>query len=128
MNSPELNIVVCTDPRKCLWAESYGRNGEDLLAELRRTVQEEGLEEAVQVTPCRCIFGCTYGPRIDLARRWSGEKILYGIGTGEVTITRRGRVSLREIPHDLSEVVRGNLPQANAGPAAVGDEPSGQKT
>ena len=57
MIRPELNIIVCVDSRKCLWAESYGRSGEDLLTGLRRTVHEEGLEEAVQVTPCFCIFG-----------------------------------------------------------------------
>ena len=115
MNRPDLNIIVCVDARKCLWAESYGRSGGDLLAELRRAVLEEGLEEAVQVTPCRCIFGCTYGPRIDLVQRWSGEKILYGIGTGEVSITRRGKVTLREIPPSLTEMVRRNLPEASAG-------------
>ena len=113
MIRPDLNIIVCVDARKCLWAESYGRSGGDLLAGLRRTVHEEGLEDAVQVTPCLCIFGCTYGPRIDLVQRWSGEKVLYGIGTGEVTITRRGRISLREIPPNLSEMVRRNLPQAS---------------
>ncbi len=116
MIRPDLNIIVCVDARKCLWAESYGRSGEDLLAELRRAVDEEGLEEAVQVTPCLCIYGCTYGPRIDLVQRWSGEKILYGIGTGEVSITRRGKVSLREIPPNLSEMVRRNLPEASFGP------------
>jgi hypothetical protein len=115
MTRPEVNIIVCVDARKCCWAESYGRTGEDLLAELRRTVHEEGLEEAVQVTPCQCIFGCTYGPRIDLVQRWSGEKILYGIGTGEVSITRRGKVSLREIPPSLPEMIRCNLPEASAG-------------
>ena len=115
MNRPDLNIIVCVDARKCLWAESYGRSGGDLLAELRRAVLEEGLEEAVQVTPCLCIFGCTYGPRIDLVQRWSGEKLLYGIGTGEVSITRRGKVSLREIPPSLPEMVWSNLPEASAG-------------
>ncbi len=113
MIRPDLNIIVCVDTRKCLWAESYGRSGEELLAELRRAVDDEDLEEAVQVTPCFCIFGCTYGPRIDLVQRWSGEKILYGIGTGEVTITRRGRISLREIPPNLSEMVLRNLPEAS---------------
>ena len=115
MNRPDLNIIVCVDARKCLWSESFGRSGEELLAGLRRTVNEEGLEDAVQVTPCFCIFGCTYGPRIDLVQRWSGEKILYGIGTGEVSITRRGKVSLREIPPSLPEMIRCNLPGASAG-------------
>ena len=113
MIRPDLNIIVCVDARKCLWAESYGRSGGELLAELRHAVDDEGLEEAVQVTPCYCIFGCTYGPRIDLVQRWSGQKILYGIGTGEVSITRRGKVSLREIPPSLPEMVRRNLPQAS---------------
>ena len=121
MNRPDLNIIVCVDARKCLWAESYGRSGKDLLAELRRAVHEEDLEEAVQVTPCFCIFGCTYGPRIDLFQRWSGEKILYGIGTGEVSITRRGKVNLREIPPSLPEMLRRNLPEANARAASGQD-------
>ncbi len=124
MNRPDLNIIVCVDSRKCLWAESYGRSGGDLLAELRRAVDDEGLEEAVQVTPCRCIFGCTYGPRIDLAQRWSGEKVLYGIGTGEVSITRRGRVSLREIPPNLSEMIWRNLPEASPDRRRGGTSPT----
>ena len=124
MNRPDLNIIVCVDARKCLWAESYGRSGEDLLTELRRAVDDEGLEETVQVTPCLCIFGCTYGPRIDLAQRWSGEKVLYGIGTGEVSITRRGRVSLREIPPNLSEMIWRNLPQASPDRRRGGTSPT----
>ena len=124
MNRPDLNIIVCVDSRKCLWAESYGRSGGDLLAELRHAVNEEGLEEAVQVTPCYCIFGCTYGPRIDLVRRWSGEKVLYGIGTGEVAITRRGKVSLREIPPNLSEMVLRNLPEASPDRSRGGPSPT----
>ena len=124
MNRPDLNIIVCVDSRKCLWAESYGRSGGDLLAELRRTVDDEGLEKAVQVTPCYCIFGCTYGPRIDLVRRWSGEKVLYGIGTGEVSITRRGKVSLREIPPNLSEMVLRNLPEASPDRSRGGPSPT----
>ena len=63
------------------------------------------MENQVMVTSCRCIFGCTYGPRIDLIDRETGKKTLYGIGTGEVAITRRGRVSLNEIPEDLLEMI-----------------------
>ena len=79
------------------------------------------MEEAVQVTPCLCIFGCTYGPRIDLAQRWSGEKVLYGIGNGKVSITRRGEVNLWEIPPSLPEMVRRNLPEPKVGPASGQD-------
>ena len=45
MNRLDLNIIVCVDSRKCLWAESYGRSGGDLLAELRHAVNEEGLDQ-----------------------------------------------------------------------------------
>ena len=105
MTNTKLNIIVCTDPRRCSWIESYGRNGTELLQELVDTVEAFGMEEQVRVTSCRCIFGCTYGPRIDLVNRKSGQKVLYGIGTGEVKITRRGKVSLHEIPEDLLEMI-----------------------
>ncbi len=105
MTNTKLNIIVCTDPRRCSWIESYGRNGTELLQELVDTVEALGMEEQVRVTSCRCIFGCTYGPRIDLVDHKSGQKVLYGIGTGEVRITRRGKVSLHEIPEDISEMI-----------------------
>lgn len=106
----DVNFIVCTDPVRCLQRHSHGRNGESLLQELRDLVYQQGLEEQVQVTPCRCIFGCTYGPRIDVARRWSGEKLLYGTTGGPASISRRGPVSFSEIPEDLLELIRGNLP------------------
>ena len=108
----DLNIIVCTDRRKCLYAESQGRNGPALLEELRTTVADAGLDGRVQVTPCRCILGCTYGPRIDVARRWSGEKVLYGTTEGKATISIRGRVEFSKIPADLTSLVLGNLPGA----------------
>ncbi len=107
---PDLNIIVCIDPRKCMFVQSKGRNGVELFQELSAAVQEQGLQDAVQVTPCRCIFGCTYGPRIDVAKRWSGEKVLYGSTEGEATITRRGTVRFREIPGEISRIIMENLP------------------
>lgn len=108
-SAPDLRIIVCVDLRRCLKQESHGRNGAALLQGLRAAVEEYSLEDRVQVTPCRCIFGCTYGPRIDVARRWSGEKVLYGTTEGEVTISVRGRVKISEIPVELSELVLNNL-------------------
>jgi hypothetical protein len=106
MQRPDLNIIVCVNPRRCLLQHSYGRSSDDLLRGLRQVVRNQRLEEQVQVNPCRCIFGCTYGPRIDVARRWSGEKVLYGTIEGEATISRRGRV---EILEDLSRLIKDNL-------------------
>ncbi len=74
----ELNVIVCVDPRRCLSQRYNGLNGADLLGDLQTLVSEQGLDDQVQVTPCRCIFGCTYGPRVDVIRRWSGETRLYG--------------------------------------------------
>ena len=106
-----MNLIVCTDPRRCTDASVNGRNGDDLLADLRQVVLENGLVAQVQVTECRCIFGCTYGPRIDVARRWSGEKLLYGAVDGDAAISRRGWVRFNKIPDDLSRVIFDNLPQ-----------------
>ncbi len=113
MPNPSVNIIVCTDPRRCRHLEFEGRNGEDLLAELTDSVSRQGLEEQVQVTRCNCIFGCTYGPRMDVARRWSGEKELFGSLDGRVVITRRGAVNFSRIPPDLDGFVRNNLPDGS---------------
>ncbi len=110
MPTPDLNVIVCVDRRKCLNARAGGRTGPALLEELRVLVQESGLEERVQVTPCRCILGCTYGPRIDVARRWSGEKLVYGTTEGETTISIRGKVKFSKIPADLAALLLDNLP------------------
>ena len=76
-----------------------------------RRPEEHGLTERVKVTHCRCIFGCTYGPRIDVAKRWSGGKALYGNVDGEVTISIRGRVKMSKIPAELLYLVLDNLPE-----------------
>ncbi len=110
MPTPDLNIIVCVDRRKCLNAKIHGRNGPELLDELRASVASNGLEEQVQVTSCRCILGCTYGPRIDVAKRWLGEKVLYGTTEGRATISIRGRVTFSRIPEDLASLITGNLP------------------
>ena len=106
----DVNIIVCTDIWGCVDQQVYGCNGPALLKELRSAVNEHGLESRVQVTPCNCIFGCTYGPRVDVARRWSGEKILYGTAEGQVTISVRGTVSMSRFPQELLDLALDNLP------------------
>ena len=110
MPTPDLNVIVCVDPRKCLHATSGGRNGPELLETLSDSIRDSGLGDRVQVTPCRCILGCTYGPRIDVARRWSGEKRLYGTIEGEVGISIRGRVEMTRLPTNLTALLTDNLP------------------
>jgi hypothetical protein len=109
MPPPDLNIIVCVDSRRCLHRYINGRNGEQLLEDLQMLAQQKGLEDRVQVTPCHCIFGCTYGPRIDVARRWSGEKLLYGSASGPAVISRRGAVEFSEIPAHLPDLIQRNL-------------------
>ena len=110
MPKPDLNIIVCVDRRRCMYLRSNGRNGPELLEELQAAVERHGLKERVQVTHCQCILGCTYGPRIDLAKRWSREKVLYGIMDGDVTISIRGRVKMSKIPAELLDLALNNLP------------------
>ena len=110
---PEVNIVVCTDEYGCARWYHQGRNAAGVLDELCEVVA--GLDRGrVQVTSAGCILGCTYGPRFDVARRWSGEKVLYGSISGQATITRRGRVQFSAIPGDLHQVVSDNLPESAA--------------
>ena len=111
MPKPDLNIIVCVDQRKCMHMRSNGRNGPELLAALKSAVEERALKERVQVTQCQCIFGCTYGPRIDVAKGRSGKKVLYGTVDREVTISIRGRVKMSKIPADLLDLALDNLPK-----------------
>ena len=107
---PEVNVVVCTDEYGCGRWYHRGRNAADVLGDFR-TAAKHLDDDRVQVTTAGCILGCTYGPRFDVARRWSGEKALYGSITGEATITRRGRVRFAPIPDDLEQVLADHLPE-----------------
>ena len=98
-----------------MYLRSEGRSPLGLLEELRRAVDNTGLEERVQVSPCQCIFGCTYGPRIDVARRWAGDKVLYGTVDAQVSISVRGRVRMSRIPYELLNLVKDNLPDEEPG-------------
>ena len=116
---PDVNIVVCADEYGCQRWYSQGRNAADVLQELHDAVAlEHG--ERVQITTAGCILGCTYGPRFDVARRWSGEKALYGAIAGEASITRRGRVRFAPIPAELSQVISDNLPETAVPLAELG--------
>ena len=112
MPKPELNIIVCVDQRKCRHMRSNGLDGPQLLAALERVVEDHALNDRVKVTHCQCILGCTYGPRIDVAKRWAGEKSLYGTMEGKVTISIRGRVKMSKIPAALLDLALDNLPES----------------
>ena len=108
---PDVNIVVCADEYGCARWYHQGRNAGTILSELRDAIGDDAAER-VQVTTAGCILGCTYGPRFDVARRWSGEKALYGSIAGEATVTRRGQVRFAPIPADLSQVIADHLPES----------------
>ena len=110
---PEVNVVVCTDEYGCGRWYHRGRNADAVLDDIRSAAARRS-GDRVQVTTSGCILGCTYGPRFDVARRWSGEKALYGSITGEATITRRGRVRFAAIPDDLEQVLSDHLPETAA--------------
>ena len=107
---PDVRIIVCTDEYGCGRWYHRGRAADDVLKELHDAV--DPLDDSrVQVTTAGCILGCTFGPRLDVVRRWSGEKVLYGSITGAATVTRRGRVNFAAIPDDLEQMVADNLPE-----------------
>lgn len=108
---PEVNIVVCADESGCARWYHRGRNADALLAGLRDALAQRN-DQRVQITTAGCILGCTYGPRFDVARRWSGEKALYGSIAGEAAVTRRGRVQFAPIPDDLGQALTDNLPES----------------
>ena len=58
MPNPDLSIIVCVDQRRCKHLRLSGRNGPELLEELKTAIEDNGLKERVQVTHCQYIFGC----------------------------------------------------------------------
>ena len=104
MEKPELSIIVCVDPSRCLNMRSGGLNSQELLREIQEQLTGQGLDGKVRATPCRCIFGCTYGPRIDVINRNTGKKILYGSVEGQVNISVRGRVDMQKTPDRLIDL------------------------
>ena len=109
MTATLLNIIVCVDPARCLNLRYGGRSSVELLQDIQEAVQAEGLEGQVKATSCRCIFGCTYGPRIDVIDRTSRQKTLYGSVKGPVTISVRGRVNMELIPEEPADLFREHL-------------------
>ena len=109
---PDVNVVVCADEYGCGRWYHRGRNADAVLSELRAAAATA--DGRVRVTTAGCILGCTYGPRFDVARRWSGEKALYGSIAGEATVTRRGTVNFAPIPDDLHRVIEDHLPESAA--------------
>ena len=107
---PDVHVVVCADEYGCARWYHRGRNAQAVLQELQDAVALRG-DDRVQVTTAGCILGCTYGPRFDVVRRWSGGKALYGSIAGPATVTRRGRVQFTAIPDDLPRVVADHLPE-----------------
>ena len=101
-----LNIIVCVDPRRCLSLRFRGRNSLELLREIVELVDDQESAGRVKATPCQCIFGCTYGPRIDVINRGTGQKTLYGAVSGPVNISVRGRVTMEQIPENLQDLIR----------------------
>jgi hypothetical protein len=119
---PDVNIVVCADEYGCGRWYHRGRNADAVLNELREAAAG-AKGEMVRVTTAGCILGCTYGPRFDVARRWSGEKALYGSIDGTATVTRRGQVRFVAIPDDLGQVIEDHLPES-AVPLATLNQPA----
>lgn len=105
MEKPELSIIVCVDPSRCLnMRSSGGRNSQELLREIQEQLMGQRLDRKVRATPCHCIFGCTYGPRIDVINRDTGKKVLYGSVEGQVNISVRGRVDMHKTPDNLIDL------------------------
>ena len=107
---PDVRIIVCTDEYGCGRWYHRGRAADDVLKELQEAVDHPG-DSRAQVTTAGCILGCTFGPRFDVIRTWSGEKVLYGSISGPAAITRRGRVNFAVIPDDLEQMVADHLPE-----------------
>ena len=115
---PDINIIVCADEYGCGRWYHRGRNADAIRDGLTEAVPGDA-DGRVQITTAGCILGCTYGPRFDVIRRWSGAKALYGSIAGEATVTRRGQVSFAAIPSDLEQVIADHLPESAADLAAL---------
>ena len=102
-NKPKISALVCVDPARCLWKTIEGKTPLDLAWELK---QQFGSSKDINTTPCKCIFGCTYGPRIDIINHETKEKTLYGSVNKKVEISVRGIVAMNKIPKNVNELFK----------------------
>ena len=105
-NKPKISALICVDPARCLWKKIDNKTPLDILWELKQAFDSS---ENVNVTACKCIFGCTYGPRMDIINHETKEKTIYGSIDGEVEISVRGVVNMNKIPNNPQDL----LPRPN---------------
>ena len=102
-----LEITVCVNPDGCLGKKVLARRDEggelreygpqEILGVLRDTIRDGGLEEEVRLQEKVCLWGCTFGPRIDVV---NGPRVyLYGRQDYRGPISVRGDVVIRSIPN-----------------------------
>ncbi|HCG91216.1 MAG TPA: hypothetical protein DEZ08_05200 [Dehalococcoidia bacterium] len=98
----KISALVCVDSARCLWKSTNGKGPLDILWELKQLYDND---DKVTISPCRCIFGCTYGPRVDLINHDTKEKNLYGSIQGIFEISVRGKVTINQLPQDLNKLI-----------------------
>lgn len=103
-NKPKISALVCIDPSRCLQKRIDNKTPLDILWDLKNQFKEQ---DNIKVTPCKCIFGCTYGPRVDIINHETKEKTLYGSINGTVNISVRGKVEMNKIPSDPNDLIIG---------------------
>lgn len=115
-----LEITVCVNPDGCLGKKVLARRDEggepreygprEILEVLREIVRTEGLDGKVRLHEKVCLWGCTFGPRIDVVK---GETRVYLYGRQDYRgpISVRGKVQIRGISNlpSLRSIIHDHL-------------------
>ena len=102
-NKPKISALICVDPARCLRKTVDNKTPLDILWDLKQAFDSS---DEVNVTPRKCIFGCTYGPRMDVINHETKEKTVYGSIDGKVEISVRGIVDMNKIPNNPQDLIR----------------------
>lgn len=109
-------ITVCHTPDGCCTRRVPVRatpesrpapsSGQELLAQLRALTEARDLQGTVRLRTTECLWGCTYGPRLDVEDD-DGRVTLYGGADYEGDISVRGRVRIHSLARQpLSALLR----------------------
>ncbi len=103
-----LEITVCVNPDGCLGRKVLARRDEggepreygprEILGVLREIIRDGGLDGEVRLQEKVCLWGCTFGPRIDVVKEGVVSRVyLYGREDYRGPISMRGKVQIRGI-------------------------------
>ncbi len=107
VNGNSTSTYTCPKRSVVVNGKEYGPK--ELVEELTRVVSDNNLQDKVEIVQTGCLWGCTYGPRLDV--EVDGNVVLYGCADYSGVISSRGEVKIIGMDglDSISNIIYDNL-------------------